>query len=95
MLIGVHKQTLELRFVFDDYELTGTEVVIDGKRRNRYTKKGFWTDNLKEVTEYLEKVNLEKQYELEAALSKLAEDHIKRVEFLHAQIKQFNNAWLD
>ncbi len=95
MLIGVHKITLELRFIPDDYEITGTEVVIDDKRRNRDTKKGFWTEDVKEVTDYLTKRHIDGQYELETALAKLHTDHAKRIDFLQAQIKSHNNAWLD
>jgi hypothetical protein len=95
MLFGVHKGTLELRFIADNYTLTGTEVVIDGKRRDRDTKKGFWTDNVKEVTDYLEARYVDDQYRLETALAKLHNDHEMRVNFLHAQLKDHNNAWLD
>lgn len=95
MLIGVHKLTYDLKFIADDYELTGTEVVIDGKRRDRYTKKGFWTDSIKEVTDFLDKTYAEDQYRLEVALTKLRTDHTRRQDFLHAQIKEHNNAFLD
>ena len=91
MLIGVHKQTLDIRFIHDEYSLTGTEVVIAGKRRDRDTKKGFWTDSVKEVTDYLDKRYIDDQYELETALAKLHTDQEKRVNFLHAQLKQHNN----
>ena len=95
MLIGVHKLTCELRFISDDYEITGTEVIIEGKRRDRYTKKGFWTNSVKEVTDFLSKKYIDEQYRLETELTKLHDDHEKRQAFLHAQIKAHNNAWLD
>ena len=95
MLIGVHKLTYELKFIPDSYEITGTEVVIDGKRRDRYTKKGFWTESVKEVTDFLDKTYAEDQYRLEVALTKVHNDHKQRQEFLHAQIKAHNNAFLD
>lgn len=95
MLIGVHKETLDLIFIEADYSLTGTEVVIKGKRRDRTTKKGFWTDSVKEVTDYLTKRYIDDQYALESKLAKLHNDQTKRVAYLHAQLKQHNNAFLD
>ena len=95
MLIGVHKLTSDLRFIEDDYSITKTEVVINGSRRERETQKGFWTENIKEVTDFLNKKYIDDQYELEAALAKLHTDHEKRVNYLHAQLKSHNNAFLD
>lgn len=95
MLIGVHTIKLDLKIIPDNYSLTGTEVVIDGKRRERYTKKGFWTDNIKEVTNFLEKHYCDEQYRLETEMAALTLKKEQLTKFLHAQIKEHNNAFLD
>lgn len=77
------------------FELSKAEIVIEGKRRDRKTKSGYWTDNVKEVQDWMFDNHNSKTYALSKQLAELEQQYAEAKQKFINDVQEANNSWLD